>query len=151
MGVNRDLAFWTNGVEKRPLLTADSYLYAIDAQTGLPISSFGKDGRVDLHEGLDQDVSGRFISSNTPGIIYQDKLILGAPVSEALGSIPGHIRAFNKYYRRPTLGSTFACCRFCHSSHLYNQWETICRYCLWRRETGQSIGRYLCGFCTTIN
>ncbi|MEM6320164.1 MAG: PQQ-binding-like beta-propeller repeat protein [Bacteroidota bacterium] len=97
MGNNRGLAHWTDGRENRLLVTAGSFLYALDAQTGQPIADFGEQGKVDLHEGLDRNVEGLFINSNTPGIVYQDKLILGCRVSESggAGAVPGHIRAYN--------------------------------------------------------
>lgn len=95
MGVNRGVAYWTDGTEKRLFITASSFLYALDATTGKLILSFGKAGKVDLREGLDRAVDGLFIVSNTPGIVYKDKLILGSRVSEAEGAVPGHIRAYN--------------------------------------------------------
>jgi len=95
MGVNRGLAYWTDGQEKRLLVTAGPHIYAIDAKTGALISGFGKNGKVDMHEGLDRNVEDLFINSNTPGIIFKDKLILGCRVSESGGAVPGHIRAFN--------------------------------------------------------
>jgi len=95
MGVNRGLAYWADGQEKRLLVTAGAHIYAINAQTGNLISDFGENGKVDMHEGLDRNVKDLFINSNTPGIIYKDKLILGCRVSESGGAVPGHIRAFN--------------------------------------------------------
>lgn len=97
MGVNRGLAFWTNGEEKRLLVTAGSFLYAINAENGQLYMDFGVDGKVDLHDGLDRNVKDLFINSNTPGIVYKDKLILGCRVSESGGAaaVPGHIRAYN--------------------------------------------------------
>ena len=97
MGVNRGLAYWTNGEAKRLFVTAGPFLYAINAKNGQLFNDFGENGKVDLHKGLDRNVDGLFINSNTPGIVYKDKLIMGARVSEAggAGSVPGHIRAFN--------------------------------------------------------
>lgn len=97
MGVNRGLAYWTDGQQKRLLVTAGPYIYAINANTGKLIPNFGTNGKVDMHDGLDRNVDNLFINSNTPGIIYKDKLILGCRVSESggTGAVPGHIRAFN--------------------------------------------------------
>jgi quinoprotein glucose dehydrogenase len=95
MGVNRGLAHWRDGKEMRILYTAGSFLYALDAKTGKPISGFGKDGKVDLHEGLGRDVAKFFIAGNTPGVVYEDLYILGMRVSEATGAAPGHIRAYD--------------------------------------------------------
>jgi len=94
-GVNRGLAYWTDGKEERLFVTASYYLYCLDAQTGRVVPSFGQQGRIDLHEGLGRDVSDFYIVSTSPGIVYQDKLILGGRVSESTKAAPGHIRAFN--------------------------------------------------------
>ena len=97
MGVNRGLTFWTDGKEKRLLVTAGPYIYAINAANGELFQDFGEHGKVDLHKGLDRNVDSLFINSNTPSIIYKDKLIMGCRVSEAggAGAVPGHIRAYN--------------------------------------------------------
>jgi quinoprotein glucose dehydrogenase len=95
MGVNRGLAYWTNGTAKRLLVTASDKLYSIDAETGELDADFGNGGQVDLHEGLGRSVDDLFITSNSPGIVYKDKLILGSRVSESSGPIPGHIRAYD--------------------------------------------------------
>lgn len=95
MGVNRGLCYWTDGTEKRILVTAKDQLYAIDATTGKTILSFGENGKVSLHEGLGETFAEYFIVANTPGIIYEDLVIQGARVNEGTGAAPGHIRAFN--------------------------------------------------------
>lgn len=96
VGVNRGVVYWSKGEEKRILFTAGSYLYAIDAKSGKIIPSFGREGKVDLREGLGRPAEKQFVISNTPGIIYRDLLILGDRVSEGPGpSAPGDIRAYN--------------------------------------------------------
>jgi quinoprotein glucose dehydrogenase len=94
-GVNRGLAYWADGDDRRILYAAGAALFALDAGTGRPIPSFGQAGRVDLKEGLGRDVSNYFISANTPGVVYEDLYILGMRVSESTGAAPGHIRAYN--------------------------------------------------------
>ena len=97
----RGVMYWESGADQRILYSVGPSLYAIDARTGEPIQSFGKAGEVDLHEGLgDQqtighDVSNLSIRSTTPGVIYQDLLIMGSSVSEGGDAPPGYIRAFN--------------------------------------------------------
>jgi quinoprotein glucose dehydrogenase len=69
---------------------------ALDAGTGQLITDFGKGGAVDLREGLDRDYDETaFITNTSPGVIYQDLLILGSSVLEGYGSLPGHIRAYS--------------------------------------------------------
>jgi quinoprotein glucose dehydrogenase len=96
LGVNRGVVYWEEGGDKRILFTAGQRLIALDARTGTPIPKFGKEGSVDLREGLDRDVSKLYVLSNTPGAIYRDLLILGTRVSEGPGlSAPGHVRAYD--------------------------------------------------------
>ncbi|MDX1940242.1 MAG: c-type cytochrome [Saprospiraceae bacterium] len=94
-GVNRGLAYWKSGQEQRILYCAGSFLYALDAKTGQLFKDFGKEGKVDLHDGLGRDVSDFFVVANAPGVVYKDLLILGTRVSESTGAAPGHIRAYD--------------------------------------------------------
>ena len=79
----------------RVLFTYRNYLYALDKRTGTPIASFGTDGRVDLREGLDQPAERISISASTPGVVFEDLLIMGSSVPETIPGSPGHIRAFD--------------------------------------------------------
>jgi len=96
LGVNRGVTYWEDGDDQRILVTAGQRLFALDAKTGKPVPTFGVGGSVSLLEGLDRDVSGLYVLSNTPGAVYKDLLILGTRVSEGPGaSAPGHIRAYD--------------------------------------------------------
>jgi quinoprotein glucose dehydrogenase len=96
LGVNRGVAYWEEGDERRILVTAGERLYALDARTGRPIPTFGTNGSVNIKEGLGRDVDHLYVLSNTPGAIYKDLLILGTRVSEGPGpSAPGHVRAYD--------------------------------------------------------
>lgn len=93
---SRGISYWSDGQnDRRIFFTAGSNLYAIDAQTGKPVVTFGKGGHIDLHEGLDRDVADLFITSTSPGIVYKDLLIMGSRVDEGAAAAPGHIRAFD--------------------------------------------------------
>ena len=94
-GVNRGVVYWQSGNDERILFTAGSTLYALDAKTGQKVANFGKNGTIDLHDGLDRDVEGFDVIATTPGIVYKDLLILGSRVSEGQVAAPGHIRAFD--------------------------------------------------------
>jgi len=68
----------------------------LNAANGQLISTFGSDGRVDLRDGLDRDVFYLTVVATSPGIVYQDLLILGSVVGEGPDpAAPGHIRAFD--------------------------------------------------------
>lgn len=92
----RGVTYWSDGKEdKRLFYTAGHDLICLDALSGKPIQSFGTSGRIDLHSGLGTDVNDRFITSNTPGIIYKDLIIMGSRVAEDATAAPGHIRAYD--------------------------------------------------------
>ncbi|MCR9293319.1 MAG: PQQ-binding-like beta-propeller repeat protein [bacterium] len=76
----RGLVYWTNenGGERRLFTGVNGFLFAIDPQTGKTIREFGENGSINLGSGL-----------NTPGVTYQDLLILGG-----LGG-QGAVRAFD--------------------------------------------------------
>ncbi|MBO0949224.1 outer membrane protein assembly factor BamB family protein [Fibrella forsythiae] len=94
---SRGVAFWQNPAktDQRILYTLGSNLYALNAQTGKPIPTFGTAGRVDLHAGLGPENGEKFIISNTPGTIAGNLIIMPVRVSEEAGAAPGHVRAFD--------------------------------------------------------
>jgi len=92
---NRGVTYWRNGVDRRVFFAAANYLYSVDATTGKPIPGFGDNGRVDLRQGLGREIEGMSIGATSPGIIYQDLLIIGSICNETLPSAPGDIRAYD--------------------------------------------------------
>jgi quinoprotein glucose dehydrogenase len=96
IGVNRGVAYWEDGADRRILYTAGDKLFALDAGTGRPLAGFGSAGSVSLKDGLGRDASSLYILSTTPGAVYRDLLILGSRVGEGPGpAAPGHIRAYD--------------------------------------------------------
>lgn len=92
---NRGLNYWEEGDDRRLFYAMNQYLYAIDANTGKPVATFGQSGRVDLREGLGRDPKTQSVSATSPGVVYKDLLIMGSIVSEDLPASPGDIRAFD--------------------------------------------------------
>jgi quinoprotein glucose dehydrogenase len=92
---NRGLTYWEDGGDQRIYLVAQNYLYALEARTGKPVSAFGDSGRVDLRKELGRDLQDVSISATSPGVVYNDLLILGSVVSEDLPSAPGDVRAYD--------------------------------------------------------
>ena len=81
--------------ERRIFFGHQHWLYALDANTGQQVKNFGDAGRVDLRVGLGRDPQEMTIGLTTPGVIYQDLLIVGSIVNEGLPAAPGHIRAYD--------------------------------------------------------
>jgi len=95
-GVNRGLAYWSDGDDRRILFGAGHWLQAVDAKTGKLVDGFGNHGRIDLSEGLGRDVTGLAIQANTPGVIFRNLIIMGARLGEGPAlAAPGHIRAYD--------------------------------------------------------
>ncbi|MCM4165361.1 MULTISPECIES: pyrroloquinoline quinone-dependent dehydrogenase [unclassified Arenibacter] len=92
---SRGMAYWEKNDDKRILFTQGTHLFALNALTGTPISSFGENGKVDLHSGLPSSAKDKFVSSNTPGTVYKDLIVMPIRLSEGRGAAPGDIMAFN--------------------------------------------------------
>lgn len=92
---SRGVAFWAKNDDQRILFTQGSKLFALNAITGMPISSFGENGKIDLRSGLPTSAKNKFVVSNTPGTIYRDLIVMPIRLSEDSGAAPGDIMAFN--------------------------------------------------------
>jgi quinoprotein glucose dehydrogenase len=92
---DRGLAYWSQDNDKRIIVGVMNFVYALDAATGKPIPTFGKDGRIDLREGLGREpVSAQSVDLTSPPIIFKDLFIVGGRNPETLPAPPGDIRAF---------------------------------------------------------
>lgn len=102
----RGVAYWSDGKEERIFWgTGDGYLLAVDAKTGMPVSSFGRQGRVDLMTGLPRAVRGTrdwlnqlTYSVQSPPVIVRDTVITPASISSYIKDkeqIPGYARGWD--------------------------------------------------------
>ena len=94
-GANRGLMYWSSANDARVYAAVDQYLYALDARTGKAVPSFGDNGRIDLRLGLDRDPKTQNVRLTSPGVVYNDLVIVGGRVGEGLPSSPGYIRAYD--------------------------------------------------------
>ncbi|MRG45256.1 PQQ-binding-like beta-propeller repeat protein [Chitinophaga sp. SYP-B3965] len=92
VNMNRGVAYWAEGDDKRIIYTVGPIVFAINAVTGRLIPSFGKDGGVDLRKGLGRDEKNVSISPTSPVMIYKDLFITSGLVGD---ETPGHIRGFD--------------------------------------------------------
>ncbi len=99
----RGLAYWSDGRSARIIYVTPGYrMKALDAKTGAPITSFGKNGVVDLKQDDDQtmDLITGDIGLHAAPVIAKDVIIVGAAHTE--GSRPesrrnekGYVRGFD--------------------------------------------------------
>jgi quinoprotein glucose dehydrogenase len=95
---NRGLTYWQSkdGSDARLILAADNALQEIDARTGKSIDAFGKEGHIDLREGLGRDPESlKLVQSYNPGRIFENLVIVGSATNEEYHSGPGDIHAFD--------------------------------------------------------
>lgn len=96
-GVNRGVTYWEDGDDRRILFTAGwtSKLYALDAETGEPVTDFGTDGIVDISQGIQREGDGP-VTATSPGVTYKNLFILGTRVGEGpRPAAPGDVCAYD--------------------------------------------------------
>jgi len=103
----RGLSYWTDGREERILFVTTGYrLVALDAKTGQPVQSFGKQGIVDLKEGVYYgnrqpiDLETGEIGLHSTPTITKDTVIVGSSFREGLtvkthNNTKGLVRGFD--------------------------------------------------------
>src|SRR5690242_6520987 len=100
---NRGVSYWADGRgDERILFVTPGYqLVALNAKTGAPISSFGKDSHVDLWVGLDRPkVENGTIGATSPPVIIRDVAVVGAALRVGVAlptrlNTPGYIRGYD--------------------------------------------------------
>lgn len=103
--LHRGVTYWKSkdGKDERIIYgTGDAFLYVLDAKTGLPISSFGENGRIDLLKGLARDGSDWPVrwqfAVTSPVIVERDTIIVGSSIDDITKgkeNPPGDVRAFD--------------------------------------------------------
>jgi quinoprotein glucose dehydrogenase len=86
--------------QDRVFVTYRQWLWAIDRKTGKPIQDFGDNGRIDLRKGLDRPFETLSVSASTPGVIFEDMIVIGTAVPETLPGAPGDLRAYDVHTGR---------------------------------------------------
>src|ERR1700722_9773813 len=97
--LHRGVAYWRNGDDERiVMLTAFAQLIVLDAKTGKPAASFGRDGRIDLVEGLGRPVDRNYYTMTSPPVIVRGVIVVGSSVFDWWAkrpSPPGDVRGFD--------------------------------------------------------
>ena len=99
------MAWWSipDGLDQRIIYVTPGYrMVALDANTGIPVDSFGDDGVVDLKENFDQQVDpdGGNIGLNATPLVVGNVIVVGAahrPAGspESSWDVRGYVRGFD--------------------------------------------------------
>jgi quinoprotein glucose dehydrogenase len=93
----RGTAFWRDGGALRVFLNNRHRLLSLDAHTGKPVTSFGRQGEVSLTEGLARISNITHTTQSSPPVVYRDLVIVGSQVPDRVQQPDpvGYVQAFN--------------------------------------------------------
>jgi quinoprotein glucose dehydrogenase len=104
-GAGRGVAYWTDGKGDERILsvTPGYHLVALNAKTGLPVQSFGRNGIVDLKTELDQpglDLTTADIGLNAPPAVGNNVVVVGAAhtpggAPRTKENVKGYVRGYD--------------------------------------------------------
>jgi glucose dehydrogenase len=125
----RGVAYWPGDKNNPPEIlfgTGDGFLIAINAQTGKPVDGFGREGIVDLKEGMKDTYPDVHYGLSSAPVIYRNLVLTGSHTQDSpgLGS-NGDLRAWDartgklawRFHTVPQPGETG------HSSWLDDGWK----------------------------
>jgi quinoprotein glucose dehydrogenase len=99
----RGVSYWTNGTDERIFTVTPGFqLVALDAETGRPVSGFGREGIVDLKQqlGVPVDVKTAAIGNSSPPLVFEDIVVIGPALEvgtrpPSYKNVPGRILAID--------------------------------------------------------
>jgi quinoprotein glucose dehydrogenase len=93
VNMNRGVAYWADGDDKRIIYTVGYVVFEVNAITGQPVASFGRNGGIDLRYGLGRrDPAKLNVAPTSPVMVFKDLFFVSGLVGD---NTPGHIRAFD--------------------------------------------------------
>ena len=95
---HRGIAFWRDGDEIRIFLNSRNRLYAIDAETGQVVSTFGENGSRSLIDGHGRPIGRKEFDQTSPPVVFEDLVIVGSRIPDRLQrrfDTPGSVQAFD--------------------------------------------------------
>src|SRR5690606_21940856 len=104
-GAGRGVSYWRSedGADRRIIYVTPGYrMVALDARTGVPVTSFGDDGVVDLKLDFDQEIDlvDSDVGLNATPLVVGDVVVVGAahrPAggAEATWDVRGYVRGYD--------------------------------------------------------
>ena len=95
-GRGRGLTYWQSGKDRRLLVPGGAFVYAVNADTGTVITTFGDGGKIDLRLQLrGDDPTKNLINQGSPVGLYKDIFVTAGGVPETSPSAPGDLRGWD--------------------------------------------------------
>jgi len=95
---HRGIAYWRDGNDFRILLNSRDRLFAINAETGQAVASFGEAGSVSLTDGHGRPVDSADFDQTSPPVVFEDLVIVGSRVPDRVQrkfDPPGTVQAYD--------------------------------------------------------
>ena len=97
-GVNRGVAWFADGKDKRVFAAIRDKLFCLNPKTGELVRNFGDNGVVDLAAQFDRDMTGLTFRVTSPAVVFEDTVIVGGGGGEGpRPEAPGHVRGYDVY------------------------------------------------------
>ncbi len=97
-GVNRGVAWFEDGKDKRVFAAIRDKLFCLNPRTGDLVRNFGDNGVVDLAAQFDRDMTGLTFRVTSPAVVFEDTVIVGGGGGEGpRPEAPGHVRGYDVY------------------------------------------------------
>lgn len=97
--ISRGVGYWANGDDRRIYMsTSDSWLVALNADTGKLVNEFGDAGRADLLEGVPRARRARGYGHPSAPIIVNGTIVVGSSISDGppvKEGAPGQVKGFD--------------------------------------------------------
>jgi quinoprotein glucose dehydrogenase len=95
---HRGIAYWRDDNDFRIFLNSRDRLFAINAETGQAVASFGEGGSVSLTDGHGRPVSRNDFDQTSPPVVFEDLVIVGSRVPDSVQrkfDPPGTVQAYD--------------------------------------------------------
>ncbi|MEX2132031.1 MAG: PQQ-binding-like beta-propeller repeat protein, partial [Pseudohongiellaceae bacterium] len=93
--VTRGVAWWSDGNDSRVLVQRGTWLYALNADNGEPVSAFGGNGRISLQ--VEDPAAERYRWGGVP-MVVGDVIVVGQAMGDTFSNkeaLRGYVRAFD--------------------------------------------------------
>lgn len=95
-GRGRGLTFWEEGSDRRLLVPGGAFVYALNADTGVLVPTFGDAGKINLRLQLrGDDPAQNLVNQGSPVSLYKNVFMTSGGVPENGPSAPGDLRGWD--------------------------------------------------------